>query len=345
MRPGIIHRAKHLLRQLATGPEVTTLPIFRNGKTRRPHAGRPLRLLSWNIQYGGGRDRHFFYDGGPDVAVPEQEQRAALAGIGSLIREVDADIVLLQEVDRSSTRTGRLDQLRELLSHHPYPLAISAGYHCVPWVPHPAHHHLGRVDMHLAVLSRIEVTSATRIQLARLDEPLYRRFFNLRRAILDARIPLVEGGELRLMNTHLSAFARGDGTLDKQVQAVHGCLAESRNNGQPALVAGDFNALPPGDDPSRLGPDSRALYPEMTTPLSPLFDAWDSAISAEAFVDEPANWRTYLPPGEMVPDRTLDYVFSHGLSIHRVDLLPSAAEFSDHLPLLVEFSIPEPRTR
>ena len=54
-----------------------------------------------------------------------------------------------------------------------------------------------------------------RYQLPLLQESRLRRLFNLRRACLAT--PLRGPSRVSLLNTHLSAFSFGDGTVDKQV--------------------------------------------------------------------------------------------------------------------------------
>src|SRR5690606_7940906 len=140
--------------------------------------------------------------------------------IAEVVRAADPDIVLWQEVDRGSRRTAFVDQLEALQARLDLPCAVATPYHRAPYVPHPSHEHLGRVDMNLAVSSRYRLSSATRWQLPLLQESAVRRLFNLRRALLEVRVPVEGGGELRLFDTHLSAFSRGDGTLPKQIAAV-----------------------------------------------------------------------------------------------------------------------------
>ena len=170
---------------LAAPPLRARVPIQRTGPLPTLRPQQPLTLLLWNVQFAAGRDQIFFYDGGSAVHVAPDVVVRSLDRIGEVLRELDADLVLLQEVDRSSDRTGRIDQLAALLQRAPYPLHLSAPYHRSPYIPFPAHQHLGRMDMHLAVLSRVQLQEAIRHQLPALHEPWLRRQFNLRRALLE----------------------------------------------------------------------------------------------------------------------------------------------------------------
>ncbi|TNE92124.1 MAG: hypothetical protein EP330_02930 [Deltaproteobacteria bacterium] len=312
-------------------------PIQCTGDTRALASGDTLRILIWNVQYSGGRKRHFFYDGGPDVHVPPAEREAALEGIARVIKDVDADIVLLQEVDRGSDRTQRSDQLAEILERVPYPCSTAAPYHRAPYVPHPPEQNLGRVDMNLAVLSKHKLTRATRYQLPLLDEPFHRRLFNLRRALLEVAVPL-GSGELRLFNTHLSAFSRGDGTLGKQVAMLAKHMRQATEAKVPWVLGGDLNSLPPGDDPSRLG-EHAGLYADATTPVQALYDAFTPAMSAETYHAEPEKWRTYVSFGEDQADRVLDYAFHGGVEQLDYEVL-QVLDVSDHLPIVLTIRVP-----
>lgn len=127
-----------------------------------------------------------------------------------------------------------------------------------------------------------------------------------------------------LFQTHLSAFSRGDGTLDRQVStvldAVEGC--------EQALLAGDFNSLPVGVDPKTLG-EAAVLYPERDTPIRPLVEALESVMTPEP---------TYVPFGSNRADRTIDYGFARGIQVHEARVLPSGAPWSDHLPLKISWT-------
>lgn len=278
--------------------------------------GQPLRVRSWNLQFCASRAPHFWYDGGRDVHCDPGLVRRTTAQIADELGEVD--VALLQEVDRDATRTGRVDQLPVLGRAHP--VHVSTPYHRAPYVPAPSHAPLGRVDLHLAVLSRVALASATRHALPPMNEPAIRRLFNLRRAILSTVMPIAGGGTLTLAVTHLSAFTQGDDTLTRQCAVVRDWM---RAQTGPWLLAGDFNLMPPGDDPRRVG--------------EPPDDALALLVPEFRLAVDPATW-TYQPWGKP-PDRTIDYVFcSRDLVVEGSRVVPT--ELSDHLAIEVELRVP-----
>ena len=272
------------------------------GQARVARRGETLTFLSWNIQYCGSRKRRFFYDGRPAVHVPAPDVRTSLATVAARVRE--ADVALLQEVDRDSDRTGRVDEMAALGA----PTSVSTPYHR-GWIPYPWPP-LRFVDLHLAIASKVRVEAPERIALPAMNEPRWRRIFNLRRCILAARIPVEGGTALHIAVTHLSAFTSGDDTLTRQVAIVRAWMDERERRGERWLLAGDFNALPPG-----------AVHPDEPPNVAMEGIPYPSLVRGS----------TYQPFGGH-PDRQYDYVFaSRGLEVTGARV--EACDASDHLPL------------
>lgn len=300
----------------------------------------PVSLISWNIQFAGSRKHHFFYDGGQAVEVPREDVETTLQQIQDLLKKHSPDIALLQEIDRYSSRTQDIDQV-EVLRHYRNDInwAVTP-YHKAPYVPHPVHSHLKRVNLNLGILSRFSLNDATRHQLALLNEPRWRQYFNLKRAILDSSIPIENHSkenhskDLRVAVTHLSAFSNGDGTLNKQVAQLKNWM-RNQSPDQPWILAGDFNLLPPKDDPKRLGEDA-ALYADAINPILELIPEFKVAFPNSLAPES----NTYIPFAANQPDRKIDYIFYGGpIELHEAIVLTEAMEISDHLPLKITFSI------
>jgi endonuclease/exonuclease/phosphatase family metal-dependent hydrolase len=295
---------------------------------------RPLRVATWNLQFCGGRRAPYFYEGGTTVFVDPADQARSLAVVVGVLARLDADVVLLQEVDRGSDRTDRNDQLAALLGALPGYCAVSAAVHRNRFVPFPPRQFLRRMNLHLAILARAPLLGAVRTPLPGLREPRLRAHFNLHRAILSASLPLAGGGALRVADVHLSAFSGGDDTLERQVEAVGAWLDSGES---PALVGGDFNVLPPGDDPGRL-PTDRDDHPRERRRIDAFFNLHASALPPAGQLRAEAG--TYLPPGANGPDRTLDWIF-HDATCRPVRAWVEAVDpfVSDHWPVVAELAL------
>jgi endonuclease/exonuclease/phosphatase family metal-dependent hydrolase len=314
-------------------PITTVTPQCTENAGEVPTDGQ-FRVLVWNLQFAASRRHHFFYDGGEKVYVDPQEIEDNLTKIAQVIRKANADIVLLQEVDRDSARTGHIDQVGRINELLNYPCVTTTPYFKAPYVPHPSHKHLGGMDMHLATLSRYKTNPSTRYQLTLLNEPWYRRIFNLKRAALVTPMVTQDGRSLQVINTHLSAFSNADDTLPKQVAELQNIVAHLQSH--PTILAGDFNALPPGFDRNQTAePD---FYHEKQSPIQPLFDSLVTPTPPSDLGADREKYGTYRPFRAQIPDRTIDYVFGANVTFHDHTVIRTEG-LSDHEPVLVTVSL------
>ena len=152
------------------------------------------------------------------------------------------DILLLQEVDVSSKRTGYIDQVQWLLDNSD---SLNYGVYASMWqadfIPSDG---LGKVDAGNAILSKWPIEDAERIQLPlRGDQDGLTQYFYLRRNILKSKINISDDEEFYALCTHTTAFATDD-TKQKHIDAFYEVL-ESFGDDEIFVAGGDLNAIPP----------------------------------------------------------------------------------------------------
>ena len=311
--------------------------------------GQSVTVLNWNVQYMAGKDYVFWYDlfdeSGPDERPSREAIARTLDEVVRVIADEDPDVILLQEVDDGAARTDGADQLALLFDRldSSYACHASAFYWKATFVPHPRI--MGSVGMKLSTISRFRIDTATRYQLAQMPNDLLTRQFDIRRAILEARLPVAGADDFVVLNTHLDAFAQGSDTMQRQVAQSKELLDELTAAGEPWLFAGDLNLLPPGRQYEDL-PEDQRIYYEPDSELAVLTDAYDSFPSLdEANGPERAAWFTHYPndPAAGGPDRTIDFVFhapNLSLGDHRVRS-DDTREISDHFPLVATYTLPD----
>ena len=312
--------------------------------------GQTLKVLTWNVQFMAGKNYVFFWDvpdgNGPDERPSRQDITRTLTEVARVIRDEGPDLALLQEVDNGAARTDHEDQLQRLLGLLPseYACHTSTFYWKAKYVPHPRI--LGAVGLTLATLSKYRISSAVRHQLSLIPGNFVKQQFNLKRAVLEARLPIEQGGEYVVLNTHLDAFAQGSNTMEKQVGEVDSLLRNLTGSGRTWVIGGDFNLLPNADAYQRLSPRQRSYLFNPQTEITPLFQTY-SAVPSLAEVSGPDYqlWFTHLPNDPEVkghPDRTIDYLFfprTVRLGKHYVRQ-GDTQRISDHMPLVGEFQLP-----
>jgi endonuclease/exonuclease/phosphatase family metal-dependent hydrolase len=158
-----------------------------------------LRVMAYNIRVGKGMD-----------LVNDLERTAGVIG------EQRPDVVMLQEVDSVTSRTGRVDQAQEL--------GRLTGMHAV--FASAISHAGGKYGV--ALLSREPPLSVKRVPLPGREEA---------RALL-----FVEFEEFVASSTHFSL------TEEDRVESARIIILEAALCGKPLLVGGDFNAHP-GTEP------------------------------------------------------------------------------------------------
>ena len=307
--------------------------------------GQALKVMTWNLQYLAGKRYVFWNDQaqGEDEQPTLEDMAFSLDEVARVIRDEQPDLVLLQEVDNGAKASAYQDQLKLLQERVTdlYPCSTQAYDWKADFVPSP--HIFGSVGRQLATLSRYRIEHAERLQLPVAPQSLISRQFQPKDALLLSYLPLSDGGQLAVLNTHLERAQQADDTHQKQVTAIAKVLDKLESRGTPWLIGGDFNLLPLGQY-QRLSEAQRAPY-NVDSPLHLLWDKYPMIPSnTQASGVDRARWLTHYPndPSLDGPDRTVDYLF-YSPRLKRVESRvrqDDTLRISDHLPVLARFLLP-----
>lgn len=318
--------------------------------TQVPDTFTRLKVMTWNIRFGIGR-RPWFGDACGDVTVYSSDDVLyTMNKVVMKINEIQPDILLLQEVDISSKRSGYVNEVEYILANTYFNYA-AAGYQWkAQFIPSDG---LGRLEEMNLILSRWPIDSAIRIQLPlRGDQDKLTRYFYERCCIVQAKIKLpgTPGGILAL-NIHASAFATDD-TKYRHIQIFKGMLDSLHRLNRWFVAGGDLNTLPPrsdstdycledmcpgesyhhpGDNPFH---KEGSNYAPESNWLTSFYNDYSSAVSLADYQASQGKYFTHTTRPEYFWDRTLDYIFSDqpwepgSGTVHQ-----EAREESDHAPL------------
>ena len=312
-------------------------------------AGQSLKVLTWNVQTMSGKNHVFWSDlpgnDGPDEKPTPEEITQALSEVARVIKAEDPDIVLIQEIDNGAERTYYEDQLARLMELLPgdYACSTSAFDWKAAYVPHARIH--GSVGWKVAILSKYQISAAERRQLAVAPTSLVRNLFIIRPAILEAHLPITQGGEFVALTLHLDLYVPGTDTKDVQIAQIDDLLSGLTDSGTPWILGGDFNLLPFDDAAYGRLPAEQQHYYDSKSEIKLLFDHYQALpTTAELTGHDYAQWFTRFPnvPSIAGPDRTLDYMFlppSTSVSAHHVRQ-EDTLKISDHLPLISVIQLP-----
>jgi len=308
-----------------TFDDVEDCQLYSQASGQPPTSDTAIAVATWNIRFGMEL-RPWFADAcGSRVLMTEDEARSGLDTIIRGIRELNADVLMLQEVDVNSKRSNYLNQMQEILRGAGYQYAAYASNWKAQVIPSDG---LGRVDEGNAVFSRYPILSATRYQLPlRGDQDALTKLFYVRECVMVVVLDVPGDINLAVVNTHLSAFATDD-TKKRQLDKVLSIAESYRSSTTDVVIGGDFNLLPPnavdldycdedacpgevfhvqGADP--LHKEGSNYAPEITW-MQPFYDRFVPAVTLAQEAAEPSRWYSHAVDVTTPYDRHIDHLFT-----------------------------------
>ncbi|MEI7661696.1 MAG: endonuclease/exonuclease/phosphatase family protein [Bacteroidota bacterium] len=349
----------HSCEPLASDFDDISEPTYYTAATATPVADTftVVRVMTWNIRFGAGRIPWFGDACGNRVLLSEDEVYSSLHAVVDKINAVKPDILLLQEVDVKSKRSGYIDELQWILDHTYFNYAVCGAQWKAQFIPSDG---LGRMDEENAILSRWKISDARRIQLSlRSDQDKLTRYFYERCCMVTARVEIPRVSNLYAVNIHASAFATDD-TKHKHITRFKEELDRLTSEGKWFVAGGDMNTLPPGstktdycmedmcpgesfhhsyDNPEHK--EGSNYEPEKQW-LDPLYSAYKCAVPTGEYTVSQSGFFSHTTRGDHFWDRTLDYLFTnHEWVSHSVITHQDAMQQSDHAPVSSLFPLSE----
>ncbi len=322
-------------------PDETENVVLAGQSQASPEQGKPFRIMTWNIGYGGlGDNADFFMEGGKMVVTAdEQRLRYNLDGIIEELTAENADAYFFQEVDRDSDRTYNTDEVAEITnavagnSGKDYQTMYASNYKA-QFVPFPIPP-LGRMDSGLYTASGFRCQRADRIQL-----PVSYKWpvstANFKRCLLVTRIRL-SGSEkyLVLVNVHMEGYDSNNGRV-RQTEKLLDFLRKEYETGNYIIVGGDFNQtftnVDTTDYPSYEGTwqpgslDSDELEPEFTPEMDPSVPTCRSLDKPYDGADDEHQF--YMLDG---------FIYSNNIKMNSIETRDLGFKYADHNPVVAEF--------
>jgi endonuclease/exonuclease/phosphatase family metal-dependent hydrolase len=277
--------------------------------------------MTWNIKFGGARIDFFFDCYGDRVWMSSEEVQANLQGLLRKIRQVQPDILLIQELDIDSKRSAYVDMLKYLADSSGLPYAAYASQWEVRYLPKKG---LGRINSGNAIFSRWPIDTAYRLPLPLVQAyPWWYRLFYLRRNLLVARILLPTRPNFWVVNTHLEAYVpEPDSTRYFQIQLFQRLLDSLTAAGATWIAGGDLNTVPPGtkklkdfDDNACKNIDPTFVADDYTREvdwLLPLYQRYKEVIPLAVYQAREEDFYSHTVNSAGWWNRRLDYLFTNG---------------------------------
>lgn len=321
-----------------TPDEVITLNVGKTDKIsaakgeEKIETGNKIKVLTFNIGYANlGEESDFFMDGGKNVRNGDKSLvQKNLVGVKAEIISAKADVVFLQEVDKSAKRSFNINEYENIAGSFDDYYAYAENYVC-DFVPFPFPP-IGKVNSGIMTLTDFGMNTAKRISLpCPFSWPVSAA--NLKRCLLVSYHD-VENSEkdLVLINLHLEAYDDGEGKI-AQTKMLWEVLESEYAKGNYVIAGGDFNQTFPG---------SIEKYPILTPELwspgvleeSALLEGWqyvyDISNPTCRLLDKPYDAETsqvYVIDG---------FIISPNVELVSAETIDCNFEYSDHNPVMME---------
>lgn len=292
-------------------------------KTDKNEVGQ-LRILTWNYSYayGIGSAGLKYYQ------KSKSHFENTLKNSVKLIKELDPDIVLLQELDFDCKKSHFIDQLKYFADNLSYNCAYSHSWD-VPYIPFPYFQfkdHFGKTKAGAGVLSKFKIKNNATYLLPKPDnKPPAVYYFYPYRYI---QVVELENG-LKFGNVHLEAFHSS--TRARQADIVKGVVQGNKLD----FFGGDFNSMP------------NYASQKYNFKDYPTDDYRDDIVHGKILelkdYQELVGQKEYLAKEDKFftfpsdhPDRKLDHIFyeKNRFTVESKNIIRSS--ISDHLPVCCE---------
>ncbi|PKQ66229.1 endonuclease [Labilibaculum manganireducens] len=301
-----------------------------------------LKVMTWNIKFGGGRIDFFFDCHGNRVIMEKSEVLDNMSMLSEKIREVNPDILFIQEADVNAKRSAFVDQVQYLLDNTDFNYAAYASQWKAKYIPSDG---IGKMDSGNAILSKWKFTDAKRTPLPLIQSQNFIvRYFYLKRNILEINLEH-KGEAIKLLTTHLSAYAKDD-TKKIQLEILKNYVDSLNQKGQKFILGGDFNSLPPFSKQTSNFEDSACTdgdfeadnYSSETEWMMPFYESYTAAIPLEEFKQNNSKHFTHTTDKNGYWNRKVDYLFTNGHFVQNSgNTLQQWMQASDHAPIVVNY--------
>lgn len=255
--------------------ENNTAPVLKPGDT--------YTAVTYNIGFGAyGPDYSFFMDTGEmkdgtpttgkyGKAISQESVETNTNGAVLALEQLDADFMLLQEVDTDADRSYHINQAEMIKASFPeYGNVFANNFHSA-YLLYPLTDPHGAVQAGLLNLSRYQIAEAERRSYP-VDNSFIIKFTDLDRCFAVMRLPVEGGRELVLINSHMSAYDEGGLVRAEQLKLLNSVMEEEYLAGNYVIVGGDFNHA--------LGEEVAEGFPSEQK-----FPAWVSILTQEEIAD------------------------------------------------------------
>ena len=303
---------------------------------------KELKAISYNIGFCAyTQDFSFFMDGGKSSrAKSEESVNEVLSGIESLLKNENADIIMMEEVDIDATRSHHIDQKTYIANAFDSYDSLFAVNYDSSYLFYPFNEPIGKSLSGMLTMSRYDISSSVRHSLP--IETTLMKLVDLDRCYSVSRMKTENDKELVLYTVHLSAYT-SDGTIaTEQLELLVEDMKAEYNKGNYIICGGDFNKDLLQDSGKIFGVSGEAYTWAQAFPLE-MLESTELSLIAPLDEENPvASCRNtdepYKAEGQF--NVTLDgFIVSDNITVSDSAVIDNRFMYSDHNPVYMTFTL------
>lgn len=296
--------------------------------------------VTQNIGFGAyTQDFTFFMDGGKESRARSKESVIDCVTQGMQVAaSYSPDFVLIQELDTDSTRSHHVDQ-REIAVNQfkDYDGIFAENYHSA-YLMYPFLEPHGASNSGLMLMSKVKTTSSLRRSLPISDS--VSKILDLDRAYSITRMPVENGKELVIFNTHMSAYGGSDEIRTAQMTMLMGDMKAEYDKGNYAVCGGDFNHDFTGDSCLKLNGHESEFGWSMPFPQELIPEGISRAIEYTNGQTLPSCRNCDVPYKKGNFTIIVDgFLVSDNVKVEYLENVQKDFVYSDHNPVVIKFSL------
>ncbi|CAH1852641.1 endonuclease/exonuclease/phosphatase family protein [Convivina intestini] len=223
-----------------------------NNQSSQLQLGKQYTATTYNVGFGAyNHDFDFFMDTGElkdgtkvkghrGTAISKQAVLDSTNGVIDTMKAQNADFMFFQEIDTNSTRSKHVPQvsmLEQAFNHYASTFAVN--FHTA-FIAVPIYDPHGIANSGLLSLSRYQIDNAERRKYP-VSSSFISKFVDLDRCFSVMRMPVKDGKDLVMINSHMSAYDKGGKMRKAQMKLLNGIMEKEYQAGNYVIVGGDFN--------------------------------------------------------------------------------------------------------
>lgn len=297
--------------------------------------GTEYTIVTYNIGYGAyTSDYSFFMDGGKSSwAKSEEDLKTNIDNIGNVLKDIDADFVVLQEVDTDGTRSyhyNEYQRLMEMLGSGNY--IFAQNFHSA-FLMYPILEPHGKNNSGIVTATEFKIDNAIRRQLP--ISTSFSKVLDLDRCYSITRIPVNDGKMLCIYNMHISAYGADDSIREGQINMLFEDMNKDYEQGNYVICGGDYNHNLREKDNGN-APDWAQLFPREKIPAG-FSLAFEKAYSQNTTLDTCRNTDIPYEEGKTFTVMVDGFIVSDNVAVTTYENTDIGFKYSDHNPVVMSF--------